>query len=263
MPSLTVRSIVPTYYEQIGSGTPIVFLHPPHMDHTVFLYQRSLAKSFQVVFYDFRGHGRSGVDPRPVTISSLAEELYRFIDRLDLEQVVLCGYSSGGSVAQEFALNHPERTKALILSGGFPRVNTFLLANEFRLGMALVKAGRHRLLSRVFALTHKLTEDDERVLYDHCMRTDGRSAYEFYESSFRYDCTDRLHALTVPLLLLNGTRSRLTHPYIQQYARSVDRFTSVFIDRGRHMMLTRSHKPFNQAITHFIKRLDAAFPLPR
>jgi pimeloyl-ACP methyl ester carboxylesterase len=225
------------------------------MDHDVFRYQRELAGTFQVILYDIRGHGGSGIDGKPVTITGLAEELLALVDRLELDQVVVVGYSSGGSIAQEFALNYPERTKALILSGGFPRVNTFLLKNEFRSGIALVKAGKQRFLSRVLAWSHKITEEDERDLFSHCLRSDAETAYNFYRQSLIYDCFGRLSSLSSPMLLLNGTHSEYMHPYIDQYVGKVKRFTSILVDKGKHQLPTRWHEPFNQAITHFVRSL--------
>lgn len=255
MESLKVSPLVPTYYESIGSGTPIVFIHPPHMDHVVFRYQRELAEYFNVILYDIRGHGRSGIDPEPVTVSVLADDLRKLLDKLNIDRAVICGYSSGGSVAQEFALTFPERLKALILSGGFPCVNTFILSNVYRSGIALVKAGQKRLLSNGLSFSHHVTKEDRQDLYQHCLRTDERMALEFYIDSFRYDCRDRLHEIDVPLLLLNGERAFYMHGYLPYYWRNVKNVTSVMVAGGNHQIPMKKYHPFNHAVRDFVAAL--------
>jgi pimeloyl-ACP methyl ester carboxylesterase len=256
MPSLQVSSLIPIYYESSGSGTPIVFIHPPHMDHVVFRYQRELAEHFRVILYDIRGHGRSGINTEPVTIPILADDLRLLLDELEIDQAVVCGYSSGGSVAQEFVLSFPERTKALILSGGFPQVNTFLLKNEFRAGMALVKGGKQRFLCNVLSFSHHVTKEDRQDLFAHCIKADERTAYQFYRESLLYNCTNRLPGLSVPLLLLNGAWSHYLHPYIHQYLCRVKDVQSVFIANSFHQLPMKSYLPFNHAICRFLRDLD-------
>ncbi|HEX7064200.1 MAG TPA: alpha/beta hydrolase [Bacillales bacterium] len=252
---LQVSSLVPMYSESSGSGVPVVFIHPPHMDHEVFRYQRQLAEHFRVILYDVRGHGQSGIASEPLTISKLADDLRLLLDELEINRAVVCGYSSGGSVAQEFALVYPERTKALILSGGFPQVNTFVLKSEFLAGMALVKAGKQRFLSNVLSFSHHITDEDRRELFRHCLKADERTAYEFYRESLRYNCTEQLSELSVPLLLINGSRAHHMHPYIEQYLSRVKQATSVFIANCSHQVPIKRYSPFNHAVRWFIRSL--------
>lgn len=256
MSTLNVSSLVPTHYESTGSGIPIVFIHPPHMDHTVFQYQRMLAEYFQVVLYDIRGHGRSGISGEKPTMKRLAADLFELLNQLKIDKAVICGYSSGGSVAQEFALSYPDRVKALILSGGFPKVSTFLLKNEFRAGMTLVKSGKQRLLSRVLAFSHHVTEEDRRKLFKHCIRADEHTALQFYKESFHYDCTQHLPNLSMSLLLLSGSWAYHLHPYLKLYFRKVPDVRAVRIANASHQLPTRSYLPFNHAIKQFIQNLD-------
>lgn len=258
MESSAVSSLASTYYESMGDGTPIVFIHPPHMDHTVFHYQRALSKYFHVILYDIRGHGGSGIQPEPATVPVLADDLRLLLDKLHIRRAVVCGYSSGGSVAQEFALTYPERMRALILSGGFPYVNTFLLKNVFRGGIALVKAGRKNLLANILSFSHHVTKEDRQSLYEHCLQADKKTALEFYEDSFRYDCRKRISEIEVPLLLLNGQKAFTMQAYLPFYWRNVENVTSVLIAEGSHQIPMKKHRPFNHAIRNFVAALPEA-----
>lgn len=55
----TTEKDVNIYYEANGSGTPLVFIHPPGMSHATFVEQHPLAKSCQLILIDLPGNGYS------------------------------------------------------------------------------------------------------------------------------------------------------------------------------------------------------------
>lgn len=89
------------------------------MGHIVFRHQQSLSSHFRIIMYDMRGNGKSSPSNRPITIPLLADDICRLLNTLDVKQAIICGYSSGGSIALEFALRYPHKVKKLILIGGF------------------------------------------------------------------------------------------------------------------------------------------------
>jgi 3-oxoadipate enol-lactonase len=74
-----------------------------------------LAGSYQLIRYDLRGHGLSEAPPPPYSGRDLAGDVVAILDRLDIREVIVCGVSVGGLIAQAFALNFPARVRALVL----------------------------------------------------------------------------------------------------------------------------------------------------
>jgi 3-oxoadipate enol-lactonase len=74
------------------------------------------AKSFRVVRYDRRGHGRSGLGHAPRIMDTLGRDALAIMDALGLDKVHWCGLSMGGMVGQWLGANAPERINKLILS---------------------------------------------------------------------------------------------------------------------------------------------------
>jgi 3-oxoadipate enol-lactonase len=74
------------------------------------------AKSFRLVRYDRRGHGRSGLGSAPHTMETFGRDALAIMDALELEKVHWCGLSMGGMVGQWLAAHAPERIDRLILS---------------------------------------------------------------------------------------------------------------------------------------------------
>jgi 3-oxoadipate enol-lactonase len=74
-----------------------------------------LAKSFRVLRYDHRGHGRSDAPPGPYTVEQLATDVLELLDRLGVGSVTFCGLSLGGAVGMWLSSRVPERVDRLVL----------------------------------------------------------------------------------------------------------------------------------------------------
>ena len=103
------------YYESCGEGPAVVLLHDGLM-HSVTWdgVWKQLCAKFHVVRYDRRGYGRSDV---PTERFSPSDDLLAVLNRLSLSKPILVGSSSGGALAVDFALDHPDRVQALFLIG--------------------------------------------------------------------------------------------------------------------------------------------------
>jgi 3-oxoadipate enol-lactonase len=84
----------------------------------------ALAGRYRVLRYDMRGHGLSSVPSDACTISDLAGDLLRLLDRLDLGRVHLCGLSLGGVIGMWTAAQAPHRLNRLVLANTAARIGT-------------------------------------------------------------------------------------------------------------------------------------------
>lgn len=105
--------------EIIGEGEPLIFAHGLSGNRKFTLEQfSSLADRYQVIAYDQRGHGDSTpiTDPALYDAHAMAGDITVIMDKLGLEQVILGGESMGAATSLLFALKHPQRVKALLLT---------------------------------------------------------------------------------------------------------------------------------------------------
>jgi len=105
-------------YDDLGEGLiPIVFLHGFPFDRTMWQEQLDFLKStHRVIAYDIRGFGKSIDEESHLSMDLFANDLILFIEKLDLEKVILCGLSMGGYIALNAMKRFPSRFEALILS---------------------------------------------------------------------------------------------------------------------------------------------------
>ena len=91
------------YYEDVGNGPAIVFLHGVMASHQFFEPQLvDLAADFRTIGLDFRGHGRSEKVELGHTVAQYARDVRSLIEALDLEHVVLVGWSMGAFVSWDY-----------------------------------------------------------------------------------------------------------------------------------------------------------------
>lgn len=104
------------YYELAGSGPSVVLMHGFSLDTRVWEPQwQPFTERHQVLRYDLRGFGRSAVPDGAGYFHH--QDLAALLDHLGIGPATLLGHSTGGSIALDFAVSHPQATRGLVLFG--------------------------------------------------------------------------------------------------------------------------------------------------
>ena len=124
---------IKVYYEIYGKGEPIVLLHGAF--YTIEMNWGELipelSKNRKVIAIEMQGHGHSPYSNRKLDIVTLASDVEQVMNYLKVDSADVAGYSMGGSVAYQFAVQFPKRLKKLVIisstyksSGWLPVVNS-------------------------------------------------------------------------------------------------------------------------------------------
>ncbi|MCW2994908.1 MAG: alpha/beta fold hydrolase [Conexibacter sp.] len=105
------------FHQRAGAGEPLLLIQGMSGTHLSWgePFAADLAHDFDTVAYDHRGIGRSDPVSDPFSIAELAQDAVGVLDALGWESAHVLGISMGGMIAQELALNHPERIRTLTL----------------------------------------------------------------------------------------------------------------------------------------------------
>jgi pimeloyl-ACP methyl ester carboxylesterase len=126
MPEITLSTGVTLSYASQGdpAGVPVVFLHGYSDSHPSYApLMAHLPQRIRAYAVTARGHGDSDKPKRGYALADHVADLAAFLDAVGHEAAVVAGHSFGSYTAQQFAIDHPERTVALVLLGAFRAVH--------------------------------------------------------------------------------------------------------------------------------------------
>ena len=103
------------YYEVIGEGKPLVFLHGigGNLEQVKNIYHK--ADDVQLIVMNLQGHANSSADVSDLSFARQAEDVIALADELQLDKFDIAGISMGAAIALKLAIGYPERIDRMIL----------------------------------------------------------------------------------------------------------------------------------------------------
>jgi pimeloyl-ACP methyl ester carboxylesterase len=205
-------------YQVLGSGSPLVLLHPFPVHHEFWLpAAQALTSRFQLILPDLRGHGESGVGEGPATMEKHAIDIARILDHAEIGRVPFVGVSIGGYVLFDFWRRYRGRVAALALcntkaSADSPEAK----AGRLQAAADVLERGTESFFeSMVPKLIGQTTRDSRPDLVDGALRmmrkmSAGNVAQVQRGMAERPDSVPDLKMINVPTLLVTGDEDILT-----------------------------------------------------
>jgi pimeloyl-ACP methyl ester carboxylesterase len=124
---------IKVYYEVYGEGTPLILLHGAFytIDMNWGQLIPELSKTRKVIALELQGHGHTPFSDRELSITTLASDVEGVMNYLKIDSADIAGFSMGGSVAYQIAVQSPKRLRKLVIisstyksSGWLPVINS-------------------------------------------------------------------------------------------------------------------------------------------
>jgi pimeloyl-ACP methyl ester carboxylesterase len=274
MPHLNTDDGVKLYYEEAGSGTPIVFVHEFAGDHRSWEPQiRYFSRRYRCIAFNARGWPPSDV-PLDVTRYSQAracDDIHSVLDALEIEQAHVVGLSMGGLATLHFGLTYPARTRSLLVAGaGYGSEPTE--REKFRAEAVVIAAKLEKDGMTAFAEIY--AHGPTRVQFEN---KDPRGFAEFKamlaEHSAKgaantqlgvqrkrpsvYELEEKLTASRVPMLIVTGDEDwpcLLPNVFIKQTCPTA---ALMVIPNSGHAINIEEPAAFNDALADFLAQVDA------
>jgi pimeloyl-ACP methyl ester carboxylesterase len=108
------------YYEIHGDGSPLALFHGAMgtIDSCFAKLLPALAATRQVVAVELQGHGHTADVDRPLSYQQMAADAAALLEALGIELADIVGYSMGGGVGVELAMQHPRMARRIVFAGG-------------------------------------------------------------------------------------------------------------------------------------------------
>jgi 3-oxoadipate enol-lactonase len=206
------------FYEVLGSGPPVVLLHPFPANHNLWKpAAQALTTRYRVILPDLRGHGESGVGEGPATMEKHAADIARVLDHEEVRRTAFVGVSIGGYVLFEFWRKYRERVDALVLCNTKAQADT-PEARAVRLQATTFVLDRGTELffgSMIPKLMGKTTRDTRPDLVEGALRMMRAMSPEDVAivqrgMAERQDSVETLKTINVPTMLVTGDEDSLT-----------------------------------------------------
>lgn len=223
---------VELFFEQVGSGEPIILHHGYTGAHDAWLHDIAprLAHRYRCIVMDARGAGDSEHSADGYHIAQYARDVVGMADALGLTRFSYVGHSMGGGIGFQLGLEHAARLNKLVLvapipSGGTPASEAMHAEARRRRsapdGRALML--RERLLLRLRAPEAAVIQGLDRAL----SVSDGHFE-ESWKSMAAFNVTDRLATLQTPTLIVAGAADGLCAANVNDWQRLPNACLHVF-----------------------------------
>lgn len=246
------------YYEEAGAGRPVILIHCPAVSHLLWRPLMARLRTIcRCIAIDVRGHGKSGLGDCPWSLPDAAADLAMLVHRLDLKPApILVGYSAGGLIALQAALDNPDLYAGFALIGGFSEVSTFFLKNKVRLGLVAVQLGLSAGVARNVVSTNHLSPEHARCMLPEAESVRPRALGTFYRETLRTSFTARLGEIRQPVLLIYGEGDRAMLPYYEKLMAGLPHGRAAFIPQCDHRVPTRHPAACADLLAEFVAQLE-------
>jgi pimeloyl-ACP methyl ester carboxylesterase len=246
-------------YQVEGEGEPLVMIMGFTGGRSGWMPQiRFFKKYYRVVTFDNRGVGKSDKPPGPYSTRMMADDTVKVMDVLGIDRAHIMGISMGGMIAQELAINYPQRVMKLVLASTYARQDEtsgdtaeqakFLqLSAEKKVGAMVSLAFNRPFYRFTFGLLGRV----QTKFMGASARVGivGQS-----EACLRHDTLERLSSITAPTLVIVGTGDRIIKPVSSEViAGKIPNAKLVEVEGGSHYFSFEMKNVFNQQVLSFLK----------
>lgn len=246
------RDGVSIYYEDHGRGPALLLTHGYSATSQMWRGQvEALRDSYRVIAWDVRGHGRSD---SPEKIEEYAEaltvgDMAALLDHCGVERAAIGGLSLGGYLSLAFHLEHPDRTRALLLFDTGPGYRSDKARDGWnrgaeRMARQLDERGLDGLGPgrEVRAAQHRSAEGLARAARGLLVQFDAR-------------VIDALPSIAVPTLVLVGERDQPFLAATDYMAAKIPGARKVVLPDAGHAANLDQPEAFNRAVREFLADL--------
>jgi non-heme chloroperoxidase len=277
MPTIITRDGTEIYYNDWGTGQPVVFSHGWPLSADAFEDQMSFlaARGFRCIAHDRRGHGRSSQPWQGNDLDTYADDLATLVENLDLTRAIHVGHSTGGGeVARYIGRHGTARVAKAVLISAIPPLMLKTPANPGGLPIEVfdglragVQADRSQFFKDLALPFYGYNRPGAKISQGVCesfwlqgMLCGYPAAYECIKAFSETDTTEDLKKFDVPTLILHGDDDQIVPigAAAMQSSKIVKGAILKVLPGAPHGMCTTLKDQINTELLAFIQRSSQA-----
>lgn len=267
MPRYHNRDGASFHFTEEGEGPAVLLLHGVGSNLNAWdLMLPHLTTGRRYIRPDLRGHGASARLPGPYTLKAMAQDVMDLVAHCELRQFAVIGFSLGGLIAQQIALDHPDRLRALGL------LSTVAGRTEEERRRVLQ---RRDILQSEGPLTH-LANAVDRWFTDafiaanpdviatrrqQASQNDPDCYMAAYEVLAENDLGDQLHQIITPTLVMTGENDIGSNTRMARYMQArIKEADLVILDELKHSILLEAPDRVAASLNRFLGKHIPTLP---
>jgi len=250
------------YYEIHGTGPQtLTLIRGLGADlRTWFPQVPEFSKHFQTIVFDNRGAGRTDKPDGPYSTEQMAEDVNGLLDALSIRRTAMLGVSMGGMIAQEFAIQHPEKLSCLILGcTSFGGPESIPPPKEIWKALLAGPADEQtRMLQQQAMFSDDTIANNRGVIEEYLA---ARSQFPIpphalalqADAIVKHDAANSVAKIKTPTLVMTGKDDRLIPPENSRLIAA--RIPGAILAElpGGHLFMCEHPSDFNRAVIEFVK----------
>ncbi|RZT17259.1 pimeloyl-ACP methyl ester carboxylesterase [Kribbella sp. VKM Ac-2569] len=234
---------VRTYYDELGTGEPVVLLHGGGVTADSWQGQaRALAAQYRVLIPERRGHGRTPDVDGPVSMEIFAADTAAFVEALELGPVHVVGWSDGGKVGMSLALSRPDLVRKLVLIG-----TELTHAGGTAANQALLEPGGLEFLAAAFRAQYEPLSPDGPEHFDVVFAKWAQMWKTLPDVELAV-----LKALPMPVLLMQGDDDCVRIEHTAEVARAIPDAQVAVVPGSSHGLPLEKPEVVNRLLLDFL-----------
>lgn len=246
------------HYVLAGEGEPLVVLHG--LGSCAEDWQEQVDRfsaHYRVVVPDLRGFGRSDKPPGPYSVAQFAEDVRELLLQLGIHRCHLLGFSMGGAIAFQFALDQPEFVQSLIIVNSVPSFELDTLRKRFMVASRIFMArvlGMERVVrvisKRVFPEPHQ-ARTREALIERH--KNNSKESYLAAINALAgWSVKPRLGELAMPALIIASDQDYTEIEEKQATVAAMPAARLAVITDSRHVTYADQPDQFSRVVLKFL-----------
>lgn len=273
MPHATTDDGLRLYYEETGTGVPLVFVHEFAGDHRSWEPQlRHFARRYRCVVYAARGFPPSDVPAEPDRYSQqrAVDDLVAVLDAIGADTAHIVGNSMGGFCAVHFGLRFPRRTRSLVIAGcgygAHPTARERFQQESEKVAVAFETEGS-KAVAQWYGYGPARVQFQNKDPRGHTEHVAVLAEHDPTGAALTmrgvqkarpslYDLRDRLSTLDVPTLVVAGDEDEGVLEANLMLKRTLPRSGLVVLPRSGHVTNLEEPELFNHHVERFLAQVD-------
>ena len=243
------------HYDE-GERPTHVLLHGAYLASNEWQPQMNALQGKSNLRIDLRGHGQSDKKGYPYSVGKFADDVKQLIEHLSLADVVVCGHSLGGMVAQSFAIRYPKYVSKLVLADTSYGVRSTWLETLFtNLTLPLFNLAPVAWQASFFAdQIGKFSADARQYVETEIVKhaENPENYREIWKAVTQFSGYEHLKDIECPTLILVGSLNKQTHKQARMMEEQISNSSLVFIEKAGHMLNWDNPQQFNSALEQFV-----------